>query len=392
MGLHILVLAGGSGTRLWPLSRRSTPKHLLPLAPGGETLLRATLERVTGLGDSVRIVTAADQADGCRAALDGARRSIGDAIIAEPQARGTGPALGLAVALIARDDPDALIASVHADHRVSDPRCVSRRRAGLGRLGGRHRRPGDGRARPGGARSPGSGTSSSARHGPARCGGRPAGALRGSSPRTRPRCRRSPGCGFKEKPSAEIARRYLEDGRHLWNLGLFAWTARRFLAELGAADPELGAALERGGRRVAPRRSRRGHPALRGAATAGGRTTRPRAHASGSRSSQASFGWSDLGSWSDVRDARVGGRRRRPRRQRASKATWSSTSARDCTVISRSGTDRRRRRRRRPRRRGHAGRRARRPRDSVATGQGGRRAAPSDPAATRSSDLCAPRT
>ena len=71
MGFHILVLAGGSGTRLWPLSRRSTPKHLLPLAPGGETLLRATLERVIGLGDSVRVVTAAAQADGCRAALAG---------------------------------------------------------------------------------------------------------------------------------------------------------------------------------------------------------------------------------------------------------------------------------------------------------------------------------
>jgi mannose-1-phosphate guanylyltransferase len=69
VGLHILVLAGGSGTRLWPLSRRSTPKHLLPLAPGGETLLRSTVERVTGLGETVRVVTAANQAAGCRVAL-----------------------------------------------------------------------------------------------------------------------------------------------------------------------------------------------------------------------------------------------------------------------------------------------------------------------------------
>src|SRR5579864_819902 len=69
VGLHILVLAGGSGTRLWPLSRRSTPKHLLPLAPGGETLLRSTLERLIGLGDTVHVVTAANQAPGCRSAL-----------------------------------------------------------------------------------------------------------------------------------------------------------------------------------------------------------------------------------------------------------------------------------------------------------------------------------
>ena len=119
MGLHILVLAGGSGTRLWPLSRRSTPKHLLPLAPGGETLLRSTVERVTGLGQTIRVVTAANQAPGCRAALAGMGLPD-DAIIEEPHARGTGPALALAVGLIEREDPDALIASVHADHRVSD--------------------------------------------------------------------------------------------------------------------------------------------------------------------------------------------------------------------------------------------------------------------------------
>src|SRR6202021_1360098 len=120
MGLHILVLWGGSGTRLWPLSRRSTPKHLLPLAPGGVTLLRATLERVIGLGDTVHVVTAAAQADGCRETLAGLVPPD-DAVIVEPEPRGTGPALGLAVGLIERDDPDALIASVHADHRVSDP-------------------------------------------------------------------------------------------------------------------------------------------------------------------------------------------------------------------------------------------------------------------------------
>jgi len=120
MGLHIVVLAGGSGTRLWPLSRRSTPKHLLPLARGGETLLRATVDRVIGLGDSVRIVTAVDQVEGCVTALADLKLPD-DAFIAEPLARGTGPALGLAAGLIAREDPGALIASVHADHRVSDP-------------------------------------------------------------------------------------------------------------------------------------------------------------------------------------------------------------------------------------------------------------------------------
>src|SRR4029077_6508906 len=65
LSLHVLVLAGGSGTRLWPLSRVAQPKHLLPLGSGGQTLLRSTLERVAGIGDDVHVVTAAAQAEAC---------------------------------------------------------------------------------------------------------------------------------------------------------------------------------------------------------------------------------------------------------------------------------------------------------------------------------------
>ena len=75
MGYHILVLAGGSGTRLWPLSRAGVPKHLMPLDASGVTLLRATVERVLPLADSVRVVTTATQAEACRQVVAGARRS-----------------------------------------------------------------------------------------------------------------------------------------------------------------------------------------------------------------------------------------------------------------------------------------------------------------------------
>ncbi len=332
MGLHILVLAGGSGTRLWPLSRRSTPKHLLPLAPGGETLLRATLERVIGLGVSVRVVTAASQVDDCLSILDDLGLPA-SAVIAEPEPRGTGLALGLAVGLIAREDPDALIASVHADHRVSDPDAYraavlasagwAASTDGLATVGlvpaapvtgfgyielGAPRDPGVWRPPPGGPAD--------------------ATAAAGKLPAFE-------ATGFTEKPSADVAQRYLDGGRHLWNLGLFAWTARRFLAELDAADPELSSALS----------------AVADAWLAGDRETAGRLYAAQRLQAveplvlertrrltvvQASFGWSDLGSWSDVRDARVADGDGDPHGNIV-EGNVVLTSSKDCTVMSRSG-------------------------------------------------------
>ncbi|HEY0411355.1 MAG TPA: sugar phosphate nucleotidyltransferase, partial [Candidatus Dormibacteraeota bacterium] len=88
MALHVLVLAGGSGSRLWPLSRGALPKHLLPLGPGGATLLRATVERLLPLGAEVRVVTIADQADACLRALEGTGLDRAS-LVAEPAPRGT---------------------------------------------------------------------------------------------------------------------------------------------------------------------------------------------------------------------------------------------------------------------------------------------------------------
>jgi mannose-1-phosphate guanylyltransferase/mannose-6-phosphate isomerase len=332
VGFHILVLAGGSGTRLWPLSRRSTPKHLLPLAPGGETLLRSTLDRVAGLGDSVRVVTAANQAPGCRSALVGLGLSA-DAVIEEPEARGTGPALALAVGLIGREDPDALIASVHADHRVSD-RAAYRAAVvasagwaaatdGLATVGLVPAAPvtGFGYIEVAAARDPNE--------------WRPPA---GSPPGTAAAAAALPAfesAGFKEKPSAEVARTYVADGRHLWNLGLFAWTARRFRDELAAAAPSLAATIEQV---IDARLDGNDALAARLYAALALQPVEPLVLERTHRLTvvQASFGWSDLGSWLDVGQSRsadgdvdADGNVR--------EGDVITASAHGCTVVSRSG-------------------------------------------------------
>jgi mannose-1-phosphate guanylyltransferase len=301
MGLHILVLAGGSGTRLWPLSRRNTPKHLLRLAPAGETLLVSTLERVLGLGDSVRVVTAAGQVPGCRAALAGFGLS-NDAIIDEPDARGTGPALALAVGIIAREDPDALIASVHADHRVSDRDAY---RAALIASAGWAAST-DGLATVGLIpANPATGfgyievaeqRDASEWRSPA---GTPADVAIAAA-----RLPAFESAGFTEKPSASVAAAYVAGGRHLWNLGLFAWTARRFLAELHAADIGLATAISE----VVDARLRGDmETARRIYAAQGHQAVEPLILERAPRLTvvRASFGWSDLGSWADVGDSRA---------------------------------------------------------------------------------------
>jgi mannose-1-phosphate guanylyltransferase len=302
VGLHVLVLAGGSGTRLWPLSRGALPKHLLPLAPGGQTLLRATVERVLGLGDSVSVVTAASQAELCQAELTAAGLGS-DAVIAEPVARGTGPALGLAVAWIAHSDPDALIASVHADHRVADAEAYrasvlasagwAAATRGLATVGITPTAP-----------ATGLGYIEIANPVPAASWRSPSAVAPASLQEEARSLPAFAAAGFAEKPSAEVAQGYLAGGRHLWNLGLFAWPASFFLDELRRADAAMAAAIDG---IVAARAE--GDEATAAQAYAALKTVavEPLVLERTSRLSvvQAGFAWSDVGSWSDLHEARV---------------------------------------------------------------------------------------
>ena len=300
MALHILVLAGGSGTRLWPLSRAALPKHLLPLGPGGTTLLRATVERMLPLGAEVRVVTVETQAAACLDALEGTGLD-GRSLVAEPAPRGTGPALGLAVRDVAAADPGAVICSVHADHHVGDDAAY---RAAVWEAAGW----------------------AAATDGLATVGLVPRFAATGfgyvelgeayAAEEWRPPVSPPPpglgitptlpahsALGFAEKPSLATAEDYVAGGRHLWNLGLFAWSAAAFGRELRAAAPDVDEALAevvelRAGGRAAEAAER--YRAIPSAAV------EPLVLERGARLSvvAAEFPWSDLGSWSDLLEAR----------------------------------------------------------------------------------------
>jgi mannose-1-phosphate guanylyltransferase len=118
----VLILAGGSGTRFWPASRRDRPKHLLPLLAGDRTLLRATIERLEPLTDTERIlvVTSADQAQQVQMDVEGVLPP--ENLVVEPVARNTAPAIALAMVHlglrgVGPHDPVVVLPS---DHWIED--------------------------------------------------------------------------------------------------------------------------------------------------------------------------------------------------------------------------------------------------------------------------------
>ncbi len=117
--MNIVILAGGSGTRFWPLSRKKTPKQLMSVF-GGTSMLQRTVERILPLNpERIFVVTNTLQAEETERQLAsfGSDRIF---VVAEPLARNTAPAIGLAATIIERQDPTAIMAVLPADHFIRD--------------------------------------------------------------------------------------------------------------------------------------------------------------------------------------------------------------------------------------------------------------------------------
>lgn len=112
-----MVMAGGSGTRLWPLSRRERPKQLLPLLPGGRSLLAAAIDRLDGVIDPAnRLICTAER---FRAAIQREMPTLSESmLLGEPTGRDTVNAVGLTAAILESRDPDAVFAVLTADHLI----------------------------------------------------------------------------------------------------------------------------------------------------------------------------------------------------------------------------------------------------------------------------------
>lgn len=283
-----MILAGGRGTRFWPLSRKHRAKQLLAL-DGKQTMIQQTVSRLLPLASPQRcwVITNEDLQREIARQLPRLRKQQ---IIAEPVGRNTAPAIGLAAFLLLRSDPDAVIGMFPSDHVIAN----ENRYRELVRQGGEIAAAGENivvlgitptRAETGyGYIEAGEAANGSALH-----------------------VRR-----FTEKPYPERAARFLEAGNYYWNSGMFIWSARTLANALHEHLPKTAPILEEiasaFGTREFSSVFRRLYPKCENISVDYA-VLEPRS-AKGEQNSKifclpADFGWNDLGSWTALHEHHV---------------------------------------------------------------------------------------
>jgi mannose-1-phosphate guanylyltransferase len=231
--LHALIMAGGSGTRFWPASRRNVPKQLLPLV-GERSMLRATVDRLESLIPPERIWPSVGRnlVEAVRAELPEVPEQT---YVVEPCQRNTAPCIGLAALLMLRDDPDAVMIVLPSDHAIADvaafqkavrlaERLVAKPRKQLVTFGIKPTYPSEG-----------------------------FGYIEKAEMITPPQGSFSAIAAdidvyqvvrFREKPKREQAEEFLAAGNFAWNSGMFVWRADVLVELLRKNEPEMIARLE----------------------------------------------------------------------------------------------------------------------------------------------------
>jgi mannose-1-phosphate guanylyltransferase len=218
MKLYPVIMAGGSGTRFWPLSRRSKPKQFLPLV-SSRPLIADTTQRLKGFAplSQTLVVCGPIHQKLVRKSVKGLPAKN---VLVEPAARNTAPAIGLACLAVMARDPEGTVVVLPSDHHVGDVPAFQRtlraaaelaRQGHLVTLGIKPLRPetGYGYIQRGEALGPQAFTVRA----------------------------------FKEKPDHQTARTYLAAGDYFWNAGIFVFQAKAMLAAIAAHAPELAQGL-----------------------------------------------------------------------------------------------------------------------------------------------------
>jgi mannose-1-phosphate guanylyltransferase/mannose-6-phosphate isomerase len=219
--LYPVLLCGGSGTRLWPLSRQLYPKQFLPLVTE-RSMLQDTVSRTTGLENLAAPIAVSNNEHRFLVAQQLAESGVSSpTIILEPVGRNTAPAVAAAAIVALREDPDAMLLVMPSDHRIDDDAAF---RAAVE-----------------------TGLTAAAEDKLVTFGIQPTapetgyGYIRAQASDDNVRGVAE----FVEKPDRETAEAYLASGEYFWNSGIFLLGARRYLEELGRLQPQMLESCER---------------------------------------------------------------------------------------------------------------------------------------------------